>query len=110
MLAFMEKDGARRVSTCKVSKISEELCEVSFSWSTTSVLYMTLDNCVHIRRKVSEGDYLFILVDAPVYQEPGNILGVSIGDTERYATDRRHLADSRSCTRTNTASGCASST
>lgn len=107
VLALMERV-VNGVSTRKVSAITEELCGASFSKSTVSALCAGLDARVRaFNERRLEGEYPFVLVDALFirsreadrvvsraalivsgirgdgYRE---ILGVRLGDSERFAT------------------------
>lgn len=107
VLALMEMV-VQGVSTRKVTKITEELCGASFSKSTVSSLCTGLDARVRaFNERPLEGEYPFVLVDAMFIKCRDNdrvvsravliatgislqgnreILGVQIGDSERYST------------------------
>lgn len=107
VLALMEMV-VNGVSTRKVSAITEELCGASFSKSTVSALCAGLDARVRaFNERRLEGDYPFVLVDALFIKSREEdrvvsraallvsgirgdghreILGVRMGDTERFAT------------------------
>lgn len=94
------------VSTRKVTRITEELCGVSFSKSTVSQLCMALDGRVAAFNERELGAFPFVIVDAMYFKardgdsiqsraamlvsgvnEQGNreVLGLRIGDSESEA-------------------------
>jgi putative transposase len=108
VLALMEMV-VNGVSTRKVSNITEELCDVSFSKSTVSSLCVGLDARVRAfnERRLDGERYPFILVDALFFKSREGdrvvsraaltisgvrsdgyreILGIQIGDTESFST------------------------
>ncbi|WP_067937141.1 IS256 family transposase [Alicyclobacillus kakegawensis] len=114
VLAMMEMV-INGVSTRKVAKITEELCETEFSKSTVSDLCKRLDPIVHAwnNRSLREHCYPFVLVDAFVLKirEDGRVrsraamiavginekgyrevLGLMLGDSESEASWREFFA------------------
>jgi transposase-like protein len=69
------------VSTCKVARITEELCGTSFAKSTVCDLCKGLDPLVHAwnERDLRGQRYPFVLVDAPVLKirEDGRVRALS---------------------------------